>query len=394
MSKGIRVGLVLSSVPGYSETFFTSKINGLAKTGFEFFLFANGKRNPQLDCKFIEPYPIFQSALARFLSVLLFVPVIFIRSNGAAIRLWRVEKKSGKRTSEAIRSIYINGHILSKKLDWLHFGFATIAIGRENVARAIGARMAVSLRGYDIDVYPLKNANCYQLLWNRVDKVHSISKYLLHKAHTLGLTEEVKSKIIIPAISKVISPKSEMEFQNPLQLLTIARLSWIKGLEYGIRAVAILKEAGFSLRYSIIGEGPEYERLVYEIDELGLGNEISLVGKLDHDQTLESIRGCDLYIQPSISEGFCNAVIEAQMSGCICVGSNVGGLAENIVNEKTGFLVVPRNPSALAQMIKRIISMPLETRVQMSKDARENAMCAFDYVNHCNQWSNFYEQDN
>ncbi|MBZ0246281.1 MAG: glycosyltransferase family 4 protein [Cyclobacteriaceae bacterium] len=394
MSKKMRVGLVLSSVPGYSETFFTSKINGLAKSGFTFYLFANGTRNPKLNCQLITPYPVFRSAWARFLSVLFLVPVIFVRAPGATARLWRLEKDLGLKTRGIIRSIYINGHILSRKLDWLHFGFATMAIGRENVARAIGAKMAVSLRGYDMDVYPLKNTNCYQLLWNRADKVHSISKYLLQKACTLGLTENVSSKIIVPAISKEILPKKSMEFQNPLQLLTIARLHWIKGLEYGIRAVAILKESGINLRYTIIGEGAELERLIYEINELGLGNEISLVGKLAHNQTLGLMRDCDIYIQPSISEGFCNAVIEAQMSGCICIASNVGGLSENVVNEKTGFLVSPRNPPELATAIDRIINMPLEQRILISKDARDNALRVFDYSNHCNQWSDFYAQYN
>lgn len=391
MSKKMRVGLVLSSVPGYSETFFTSKINGLAKSGFTFYLFANGTRNPKLNCQFITPYPVFRSAWARFLSVLFLVPVIFVRAPGATARLWRLEKDLGLKTRGIIRSIYINGHILSRKLDWLHFGFATMAIGRENVARAIGAKMAVSLRGYDMDVYPLKNTNCYQLLWNRADKVHSISKYLLQKACTLGLTENVSSKIIVPAISKEILPKKNMEFQNPLQLLTIARLHWIKGLEYGIRAVAILKESGINLRYTIIGEGVELERLIYEINELGLGNEISLVGKLAHDQTLGLMRDCDIYIQPSISEGFCNAVLEAQAAGCMCIVSNAGGLPENVKAGETGWLVAPRNAQHLSETIIKLTTLPLETRLEVSRAAQKRAPEHFSMESHVAFWVDFFE---
>lgn len=391
MSKKMRVGLVLSSVPGYSETFFTSKINGLAKSGFTFFLFANGNTNPQLDCQLIKPYPVFRSSLARFLSVLFLIPIIFIRAPGAAMRLWRLEKDLGLKTRDIMKSIYINGHILSGKLDWLHFGFATMAIGRENVARAIGAKMAVSLRGYDMDVYPLKNANCYQLLWNRADKVHSISKYLLQKACTLGLTENVNSKIIVPAISKEVSPKKSMEFQNPLQLLTVARLHWIKGLEYGIRAVAILKESGINLRYTIIGEGVELERLVYEINELGLGNEISLVGKLAHDQTLGLMRDCDIYIQPSLSEGFCNAALEAQALGCLCIVSNAGGLPENVKAGETGWLVALRNAQHLSDVIIKLTTLPLETRLEVSRAAQKRATEHFSMESHVASWVDFFE---
>ncbi|MEZ4824312.1 MAG: hypothetical protein R2942_18715 [Ignavibacteria bacterium] len=55
-----------------------------------------------------------------------------------------------------MKSVYINSHILSEKIDRLHFGFMTMTLKRENVAKAIDAEMSVSFRGYDINVYPLK----------------------------------------------------------------------------------------------------------------------------------------------------------------------------------------------------------------------------------------------
>ena len=68
-----------------------------------------------------------------------------------------------------------NQHIISEPLDWLHFGFGTLALHRENVAAAMGAKMAVSFRGFDIGIYPLKYPGCYLKLWNKVDKIHVIS---------------------------------------------------------------------------------------------------------------------------------------------------------------------------------------------------------------------------
>ena len=67
-----------------------------------------------------------------------------------------------------------------------------MGLNREFVAETIGAKSSLSLRGYDIEVFPLKNNNCYQYLWKTINKVHTISDYLLVKAHNLGL-----SKILI-----------------------------------------------------------------------------------------------------------------------------------------------------------------------------------------------------
>src|SRR5690606_28909922 len=95
---------------------------------------------------------------------------------------------------------YLNAHLLKANLDWLHFGFATMALGSETIAKAIGAKMAVSFRGFDINVYPIKHPECYNNLWKHVDKVHSISQYLLNKAISLGLSVETPFVIITPAV--------------------------------------------------------------------------------------------------------------------------------------------------------------------------------------------------
>ena len=65
-----------------------------------------------------------------------------------AIRLYNLEKKDGLSHLSSSKSVYINLHILAYKLDWLHFEFLTMALHRENVSKAIGAKMSVIVRGY------------------------------------------------------------------------------------------------------------------------------------------------------------------------------------------------------------------------------------------------------
>ena len=73
--------------------------------------------------------------------------------------------KDGKSLKNSLKLIILNQFFLKEKLDWLHFGFGMLAKDRENVAEAIGAKMAVSFRGYDLYLSPLKHPGCYDLLF-------------------------------------------------------------------------------------------------------------------------------------------------------------------------------------------------------------------------------------
>ena len=168
----MKIGIVLSSTPSYSETFFISKIKGLQKHGFEVVLFVNQTNNGFNLCKVklntIESKNIIY-ILLNFIKACLF-------NFRVVSNFYKLEKISNRSKKLIIKKIILNLHIINeKKIDWLHFGFATQAIGRENIAKAVGAKMAVSLRGFDIGIYPLKNPKCYDLLWLNINKLHVIS---------------------------------------------------------------------------------------------------------------------------------------------------------------------------------------------------------------------------
>lgn len=391
MSK-MRIGIVLSSTPGYSETFFKTKINGLVNSGFQVILFARGNRNPELNCFQIRPFPVVQFPFLSVLCVLFIVPLIFLRALLPVVRFWKFEKENGLSSLAIIKNIYLNAHILTKKVDWLHFGFATTAIGRENVARAIKAKMAVSFRGYDINVYPVKNPGCYNLLWKRVDQVHSISHYLLEKAYTLGLPGNKPFQIISPTISTPVMTKMNFELSDPIRIITVARLTWIKGLEYGIQSIAKLKGAGLKVQYIIVGDGPEYEKLLIETNEQGLSKEVFFIGKLSHKETLKKMRESDLYLQPSLNEGFCNAVLEAQAIGCLCIVSDAGALGENVLNNETGWLVPPRDANKLADVMMKTLKLPINERKHISTKAKSRASNTFSLRDHMDSWRKFYNE--
>uniref|UniRef100_UPI00404AF8F9 glycosyltransferase family 4 protein n=1 Tax=Gelidibacter sp. TaxID=2018083 RepID=UPI00404AF8F9 len=376
-NKTMTIGLVLASVPGYSETFFRNKIKGLQQNGFEVILFVNNTKVTFDLCKtYHAPVLSGDRLLAIFNSFTSLFKAVFVHPK-RSIKLLQLEKIGGKSFTERLKSLISNQYILSKQLDWLHFGFGTLALGREYVAQAMGAKMAVSFRGFDISIFPVKHPDCYQLLFKRVDKVHVISNDLASLLYKQGLKKEKEVVKITPAIDVAYFQKVTQKDTTPIQLMTVARLHWKKGLEYTLEALAILKEQHISFHYTIIGEGEEWERLVFAAYQLGLAEHITFKGKLPHEEVKTALENVHIYLQYSIQEGFCNAVLEAQAMGLLCIVSNAEGLSENVLDDETGWVVPKRQPALLAKAIKHVIHLPEARKTQIRQKAIERVQMEF-----------------
>lgn len=388
----MRIGIVLSSTPAYSETFFRSKIEGLLKNGFEVILYCQKKDEKFNLCPVIVGPKVSSNPLLQvfyFIREFLLLLPYFKR----VLKYISLEKKEGNSFPQILKKIYLNAHLLKAELDWIHFGFATQALGSETVPKAIGAKMAVSFRGFDINVYPVKNPGCYTKLWKHVDKVHSISNYLLEKAKRMGLSENTPSAIITPAVQLNLLPKTDfVQILNPLKIVTIARLNWIKGIDLAISAMKILKENGMDFQYSIIGDGDQKqtERYKYMVYESGLQNEVIFCGKMTHKETLEELKKVDIYIQPSLNEGFCNAILEAQAMGKLCIASNKGGLPENILDGKTGWLFPEYSPHSLAVTIEKVLNLSNDEKLLVSENARKRVEKEFNIEKQQIEFLKFY----
>jgi colanic acid/amylovoran biosynthesis glycosyltransferase len=265
-----------------------------------------------------------------------------------------------------------------------------MALQSEHVAKAIDAKMAVSFRGFDIDVFPLKHQAPYELIWKHVEKVHSISEYLLLKAYQLGLSKGVAYQIINPAVDVASLPERKTD-QSPIKIISVGRLHWIKGLTYVLEALSILKAKNISFEFTIVGDGPESQEITFAIQQLGLSNQVFIYGRKTHEETKQLMAKSDIYIQYSLSEGFCNAVLEAQAIGLLCVVSDGGALPENVIDTRTGWIVQKRSPDLLATKIEKIINLPLEEQMQVRQEARKRVQNNFNLKKQELEFKTFYE---
>lgn len=387
------IGVVISDTYHYTQTFFESLIQGLQDKGFQVVLIAN-KRDKSVSKKVVSPMAISSKKCFQVIKTIAVLFWLFFRHPQRSIRFYKLEKINGLQIRKILENLYINAHIFPLNLDWLYFGFATMGLRRENVAKAIGAKSAVSLRGYDISTYPLKHPGCYNSLWTKIDKVHTLSDDLLKKAYALGLDSTVPFSKITPAVDVNFFKAniSQEHSFSPIKFLTVGRLEWIKGYEYALQVMSLLKRKGISFTYTIVGEGSDRERLMFAVYQWGLNDYVRFVGKQTQVQIQEWMRETMVYLQPSLYEGFCNAALEAQAMGILCVVTDGGGLQENVVNGKSGFVVPKRDPQAMVEAIEKITQMTDEERQQMRRFAVERVRKDFNLEDQKTKWAAFFNE--
>lgn len=385
------IGLVLSNPPGYSETFFRSKIKGLQEHGMKVILLSRSSGDFDLCPVKVQPKvsrnPILQGLYFMKVYLSLLPHLKSVR------RYIKLEWEEGTAWGSLFKKIYLNAHILKTKVDWLHFGFATMALGSETVAKAIGAKMAVSFRGYDMTVYPVKNPGCYERMWKYVDKIHSLSDYLINEAKKHGMPEQITTTKITPAVNVDLfrSKDENLKKEAVPVILTVGRLHWIKNYPQVLEALAFVAEKGYNFEYRIIGDGSEWERIAFTAYDLGIQDNVRFLGRIPHQEVQKQLVTASIYLQYSLQEGFCNAVLEAQAMGKLCIVSDAEGLSENVLHEETGW-VVPRNkPTLLADQIIKVLELLKGEQEVFSKRAIARVRKEFNLEKQRREFVEFYE---
>ncbi|MEM5564579.1 glycosyltransferase family 4 protein [Psychroserpens sp. AS72] len=390
----LRIGLVLTSVPGYSETFFRNKIKGLQSQGFEVILFVNN-RGVAIDfpCKVVVA-PNFGGNLFKtmFNGIVTIFKIVFLTPK-RSLRLFLLDKADDVSFKRRFKNLILNQFFLPFDLDWLHYGFGILAYRHENVAKAIGAKMAVSFRGYDLYLSPLKHLGCYDILFKKEVKYHVLSNEMKQTLIDYGVPKDF-IHVITPAINTnffKLKQSSVFETNHTINIVTIARLHWKKGLEYTLEALKILKEKGVLFKYTIIGDGDQYERLVFATHQLGLTEYVNFIGRLSPTEVRQQLEQSSIYLQYSIQEGFCNAVLEAQSMGLLSIVSNAEGLDENVLDNVTGWVVPKRQPEVLAQKIIDVINLPSDIKQQIGNKASNRVREKFNLEIQNSKFLKFYQ---
>lgn len=228
----------------------------------------------------------------------------------------------------------------------------------------LGIPTLVSCRGSHVQVSP-HNPERRHLrrdlprLFAAATAVHGVSREILQEAAAFGLDLD-KASVIHPAVDPAFfSPAAPpRRAGRPLRLAATGSLIWRKGFEYALRALAELLRRGLAAHLTVIGEGQDRQRLLFAVDELGLHGQVELAGRRPPAAVRDLLRSSDVFLLPSVSEGISNAALEAMSCGLPVVASDCGGMNEAIEDGRSGLLVPPRDPRAIADAVERLAGDP------------------------------------
>lgn len=374
----MRIVSVTAVFPQLSETFLVSKFLGLLDLGWDI----------HIVCLESDPsqwlnYPSLHKAeikkrihhvwphRPRWLAVAL-IPLSFLYSflqnpMGTLRYLKNAVKHFG--WLAALRRFYLDSSIIALKPDIVHFEFGSLAVEQANIGELLNCKVIVSFRGYDLNFAGLDQPDYYDKVWKHADALHLLGVDLWKRAQVRGCPPDKLYALIPPALDLERFMPEETDYsinvdtpKRPLKILSVGRLEWKKGYEYAFQAIRLLIDSGIQCEWKIIGHGSYLEPLAFARHEFQLTEQVEFWGGLSHQRVLEELGKADIFLHAAVSEGFCNAVLEAQAMQIPVVCTNADGLSENIIDGYTGYVVPRRDPSALAEKMLLLARDPFLRR--------------------------------
>jgi glycosyltransferase involved in cell wall biosynthesis len=171
---------------------------------------------------------------------------------------------------------------------------------------------------------------------------------------------------------------------GPLRVLSVGRLVEKKGHDTLIRAAGLLRDRGVEFALRIVGDGPEWPRLQRLVHELDLAGRVTFLGPLsavevqaEYGSASAFALGCR-QLENGDRDGLPNVLLEAMVQGLPVVATAQPGIAEAVEHERTGLLVGPDDPAALAGALGRVLT-DAELARRLGADGQASVRERFDY---------------
>lgn len=180
-------------------------------------------------------------------------------------------------------------------------------------------------------------------VWNMFDCIYAVSEackesFLKKYPSLRNKVSEIENITSTKFIEKRANEKiQEMQSEDEFKILTVARLSYAKGIDNAIKALKILSDRGYKdIKWYVVGYGGDEEEIKALIKENELETKFIILGKKINPYPY--IKACDLYVQPSRYEGKAVTVKEAQVLGKSIMITNYSTANSQINNLKDGYI--------------------------------------------------------
>jgi glycosyltransferase involved in cell wall biosynthesis len=368
---GLRVAYVVVMFPCYSETFVLREIRELARRGAEVTILSlrgfsekimDSDARPLLSRTLYAPY-LFSWALVRAnLGFLFSRPRAYLGvATFLAARLWRSPMELAKTAALFPKTALFARVLRDRGVCHIHAHFANYpATAAFIVSRLAGIPFTVTAHAHDI-------FQCQLLLDAKLDaagRLFAISEY--NRRFILARVGEragAKVEVLHCGLDLASLPRASARSGEARTILAVGRLMAIKGFDTLVRAAAVMRDRGAGFRCVIVGDGPDRKDLEELIDRHRLRGLVAMEGERTPQEVLAMMARARVFALPSrpagkrsgVMDGIPVSLMEAMAIGVPVISCAVSGIPELVEDGKTGLLVPPNDPRALAAAIERLL---------------------------------------
>lgn len=223
------------------------------------------------------------------------------------------------------------------------------------VARLHGARIVCQVHGGKLPQEFLGSSRV----------AHALLRALLRMADAVVVLAEVELRAyrrFLPGKRIVLLPNGvdpalfaqpgrSLPAGQPLRLVFLGRLARVKGVEELLQGLRMALDRGANVQLCIAGSGPQEAGLRAQVAGLGLQETVTFAGATFEGGKSALLRGTDVFVLPSYSEGLPIALLEAMAAGNAVIATPVGAIPDVVLPEQHGLLVPPGDATAIATAI-------------------------------------------
>ena len=370
-------------------TFITREILEAKRTGADLVLVSIRRSppfemRPEVEALAGETKYLLPVAWPKFLASVVYYlitrPWVFVST--LAYLLSRPHPSPGARLKTLIHfaeGVHAAGLIRRDKVDHIHAHFADRAATVALVAsRLVNVEYSFTAHANDIYIEP-------ELLPEKVEHAKFTTTCTAYnKSHLEEVTGRPIELIYHGLdLEQLDDPCVEAHPETAPLILSVGRLTEKKGFPILLEACARLKQEEQSFRCEIVGDGPDLALLTQQIDTLGIGDRVALVGALSNAAVMQKYLEATIFTLPCVvaknddRDGIPNVMLEAMAHELPVVSTNLSGIPEVLHHEETGLMVESGQVDALTDALRRLLDDP-EERQRLGENARELVANRFD----------------
>lgn len=224
----------------------------------------------------------------------------------------------------------------------------------------------------------------YDRIYSKADKIVCVSleteaRFQCLMPQSAHKTVTIHNLYDIPLIRSKAQAQAEGMETHPgaVTIVSVGRISKEKGFDRVPSVTRLLLEAGYDIHWYIVGDGDKRADLEAELREKNVQAHVHLLGH--RSNPFPYVKNCDIYVQPSYTEGFCTSTMEAKILEKPVVATDVPGMAEQFVSGENG-LIVESSVEGIYEGIRQLIDTPelrekIMNRLRTEQVSNEEVLC-------------------